>query len=225
MEPAASTILDSLRIEHEAKKRSLSPTKLISSLTRANTIREAPAKTTSSFAHATGSLRERDTPKFLPSLGRSFSRKNRSRPGLAGILSEQNPDQAQNRASPASDENVRPKSSSSSHHGGSLSLRSRFRPDTSGSQSTSSSRPGSKGQQLPDVNEDQEGTILDESIDSNNTNTEDSKHVQRDRSSSGNIEHYKAQIMRLEQENYRLLAENAEMKRIVRECTCGGVKR
>jgi len=224
MEPAASTILDSLRIEHEAKKRSLSPSKLISGLTRANTTREAPAKTIMSFAHMTGSLRERDAPKLLPSLGRSFSRKNRSRPGLAGILSEQNPEQAQNRASPSNDENARPKSSSNSQHGGGLSLRSRFRPDTSSSQSTSTSRPGSKGQQLTGVNEDQEvrGGL---EVRLNSGNIDESKITQKDRYPSGNIEHYKAQVMKLEQENYRLLAENAELKRSVRECRCGGIQR
>lgn len=218
MEPAASAILDSLRIEHEAKKRSLSPTKLISGLTRANTIREAPAKTTTSFAYATGSLRERDTPKLLPSLSRSFSKKNRSRPGLAGILSEQNPDQAQNRP-PLNDENIRPKSSGSGQLGV-LSLRSRFRPDTSGSHSSGNSRPGSKGQHLADVHEDQVSvTCQAEQLVEEPVLQE--RAMERNRSSSGNIEHYKAQVMRLEQENYKLLAENAELKRLIRECRCG----
>lgn len=221
MEPAASAILDSLRIEHEAKKRSLSPTKLISGLTRANTVREAPAKTTTAttFAAMSGSLRERDAPKLLPTLSRSFSKKNRSRPGLAGILSEQNPDQAQNRA-PTNDENARPKSSGSgSGLYNALSLGRKFRPDTSSSQSTtSSSRPNSKGQILDNVTE---GTAVEGyAIAEESSQIEEERSKPRDRSSSGNIEHYKAQVMRLEQENYRLLAENAELKRVVRECRC-----
>lgn len=231
MEPAASTILDSLRIEHEAKKRSLSPTKLISGLTRANTIREAPAKTTS-FANMTGSLRERDTPKFLPSLSRSFSKKNRSRPGLAGILSEQNPEQAQNR-SPTStnEENSRPKSSSNG--GGlynALSFGRKHRPDLNHSYSASSvsitSRPNSKGQPLDDVAEHPTTQSFngDSAVDVSGQ-LESHRAKSRDRSSSGNIDHYKAQVMRLEQENYKLLAENAELKRLVRECKCGGVRR
>ncbi|KAJ4548821.1 hypothetical protein HRR76_001399 [Exophiala dermatitidis] len=88
MEPAASTILDSLRIEHEARKKGMSPTKLLSGLTRSNgTIREAPALTG-------GSVKDRDGPRFFPSLGRSLSRRQKNpRPGLSGILSEQDPEQ------------------------------------------------------------------------------------------------------------------------------------
>lgn len=228
MEPAASTILDSLRIEHEAKKRSLSPTKLISGLTRANTVREAPAKTTTlnSFAAMSGSLRERDTPRLLPTLSRSFSKKSRSRPGLAGILSEQNPDQVQNRTT--NDENARPKSSGSgSGLYNALSFGRKHRPDTSSSQSTtSSSRPNSKGQPLGDVTEERivEGyatnTTTTATTNEEVSQVDEERRKPRDRSSSGNIEHYKAQVMRLEQENYRLLAENAELKRVVRECKC-----
>ena len=238
MEPAASTILDSLRIEHEAKKRSLSPTKLISGLTRANTIREAPAKTTTSFANMTGSLRERDTPKFLPSLSRSFSKKNRSRPGLAGILSEQNPEQAQNLPpSSENNENVRPKSSSSGNGlYNAMSFGRKFRPDTAHSHSASSastsvsmsSRPTSKGQPLDDVAEHvaTQSFNEDSAVDVNGSGQlDDEREKLRDRSSSGNIEHYKAQVMRLEQENYKLLADNAELKRLVRECKCGRVRR
>ena len=58
-----------------------------------------------------------------------------------------------------------------------------------------------------------------------NGQLDDDRARPRDRTSSGNIEHYKAQVMRLEQENYKLLAENAELKRTVRECRCGGAKR
>lgn len=254
MEPAASAILDSIRIEHEAKKRSLSPTKLISGLSglnRANTIREAPAKTTSISGFATissGSLRERDTPRLLPSLTRSFSKKSRSRPGLAGILGETNPEQAQNRGPSPSvhtiDENARPKSSSSGNNntngsgGGALynalSFGRKFRPDTSHSTnssnaSASASRPGSKGKTLLDdvqehdssqytVNNTQSSFNEDSAVDM--SALDDERARPRDRSSSGNIEHYKAQVMRLEQENYKLLAENAELKRLARECRC-----
>lgn len=233
MEPAASTILDSLRIEHEVKKRSLSPTKLISGLTRAHTTREAPVKTTSSTGFATfsaGSLRDRDTPRLLPSLGRSFSKKNRSRPGLGGILSEQNPEQVQNRATPPpNDENARPKSSGSGTglSGGlynALSFGRRHRPDTSasGSSASISSRPGSKGQALQNVQEEAMQSFHEESgLDTTGQSLlDDERSKPRDRSSSGNIEHYKAQVMRLEQENYKLLAENAELKRLARECKC-----
>lgn len=239
MEPAASAILDSIRIEHEAKKRSLSPTKLISGLSglnRANTTREAPAKTSSISGFATissGSLRDRDTPRLLPSLTRSFSKKNRTRPGLAGILGETNPEQAQNRGAPPTDENARPKSSSSTSGGAiynALSFGRRFRPDTSHSHSTTSSspsRPGSKGRTLDDVQENDASQHIstqntsfneDSAVDVSAVNDERSR--QRDRSSSGNIEHYRAQVMRLEQENYKLLAENAELKRLARECRC-----
>ena len=241
MEPAASAILDSLRIEHEAKKRSLSPTKLISGLTRANTIREAPAKTATLTNYATisaGSLRDREGPRLLPSLSRSFSKKTRSRPGLAGILSEQNPDQAQNRYA-ANDENARPKSSGS---GGALysalSFGRKFRSDTSHTHTNStppltsspSSRPGSKGLPLEDVREHEQSQLVQSQSQTQSFNEDSAVDVRatiddervkpRDRSSSGNIEHYKAQVMRLEQENYKLLAENAELKRLARECKC-----
>lgn len=232
MEPAASTILDSLRIEHEAKKRSLSPTKLISGLTRAATIREAPAKNTNLF-HLTGSLRERDAPRFMPTLSRSFSKKNRSRPGLAGILGEQNPDQAQNRSpTTTNDENFRPKSSGSVYNALSFGRKHRPEPTHSHSHSASStsmsSRPNSKGQPLDDVAEHAatQSFTEDSAVDLTGQGQLDNGSVRpRDRSSSGNIEHYKAQVMKLEQENYKLLAENAELKRLVRECRCGGVRR
>ena len=244
MEPAASAILDSLRIEHEAKKRSLSPTKLISGLTRANTTKEAPAKPTSTTSFGTfsaSSLRDRDTPRLLPSLTRSFSKKSRSRPGLAGILSEQNPEQAQNRSTTTiNDENARPKSSGNGGLGGglynALSFGRRHRPEISHAHSASTtslhttnshspSRPGSKGQALEDVQEDHatqsfnEDSAVDVSTNAV-SQIEDERFKVRDRSSSGNIEHYKAQIMKLEQENYKLLAENAELKRLARECKC-----
>ena len=218
MEPAASAILDSLRIEHESKKRSLSPTKLISGLTRANTIREASTRTLTSYSSASGSLKDRDGPKFMPSLSRSFSKKSRSRPGLAGILSEQNPEQVQNRSS--EDENTRPKSSGSGNGlYNALSFGRRFRPESL--HSSSQSRPGSKGQTLANVDEHQ--TLphsQDSAIDINSSQIDEERQKPRDRQSSGNIEHYRAQVMKLEQENYKLLAENAELKRLVRECKC-----
>jgi len=168
MEPAASTILDSLRIEHEAPRRALSPTKLLPGLSRsAGTIREAPA--------LTGSMRTRDAPRLFPSLGRSFSRRNKSRPGLVGILSEQDPDQVVNVQTSRTDEN-RPLTSSSAG--------SRKRPPTSGSMTTSSMV-----------------------------------------SSGGGVEQYKAALLRAEEENYKLLQENAELKRMIRECKCGGARR
>ncbi|RMD43544.1 hypothetical protein DV735_g1532, partial [Chaetothyriales sp. CBS 134920] len=183
MEPAASAILDSLRIEHEARRRAYSPTKLLSGLTRSHgSVREAPALTGAS-------AKEHDAPRLFHSLGRSLSRRNaRPRMGLQGILSEQDPDQASNsspksgsvrgQAPPApsrSDEN-RPVTSSSSLSIGSLSLR----PLTS---STNKSTP--------------------------------SERVQL-------VEQYWAALMRAEEENYRLLQENAELKKRLRECRCGG---
>lgn len=73
MEPAASTILDSLRIEHEDTRshRPLSPQKLLAGLrSNGGTIKEAAPVTL------------RDTPRMLPSLSRSFSRKTKSPPKM-----------------------------------------------------------------------------------------------------------------------------------------------
>jgi hypothetical protein len=199
MEPAASTILDSLRIEHEARKKSLSPTKLLSGLTRSNgTIRDASSA-------VTGSLRERDErPRLFPSLGRSLSRRHKNaRPGLAGILSEQDPEQVSNRAV----EN-RPLTSSSALSSASGSVARR--PPTSGSNSTNRSGPPSSpappllmpAKTRPAAN--------------GNSGLETSK---------GGLEYYKTQLMRVEDENYKLLQENAELKRLIRECKCGGAAR
>jgi hypothetical protein len=44
-------------------------------------------------------------------------------------------------------------------------------------------------------------------------------------SKAASIEHYKAALMRVEEENYKLLQENAELKRKVRECSCGGARK
>ncbi|KIW59989.1 hypothetical protein PV05_00245 [Exophiala xenobiotica] len=188
MEPAASTILDSLRIEHESRKKGLSPTKLLSGLTRSTgTIREAPA--------LTGSLKGREGPRLFPSLGRSLSRRHKtSRPGLAGILSEQDPEQVSNVASSRNDEN-RPLTSSSALSSGSIVKR----PLTAGSMTTTRSAP-SPGPALP---------ILMPA----------SKTAE---ASSTTLEQYKAELMRVDEENYKLLQENAELKRQIRECKCGG---
>jgi hypothetical protein len=43
-------------------------------------------------------------------------------------------------------------------------------------------------------------------------------------SKAASIEHYKAALMRVEEENYKLLQDNAELKRQIRECRCGGAK-
>jgi len=178
MEPAASTILDSLHIEYEAKRRTLSPSKILSGLTRSNgTIREAPA--------LTGSLREREIPRLLPSLSRSFSRKNRSRPGLASILSEKDPEQASNMQ--RGEEN-RPHTSSSNPSSSPLS---KSRPATAGST-------------------DGGGVGLVAGFLGGGTAASDK---------------YRLQVVKLEEENYRLLQENAELKRRARECKCGGARR
>jgi hypothetical protein len=102
MEPAASTILDSLRIEHEDTRsyRPLSPQKLLtlSGLRSGGTVREAAP---------VGQLK--DTPRMLPSLGRSFSRKTKSATPAKVHLGE--------RAVNRGDENVRPETSGSEGHG------------------------------------------------------------------------------------------------------------
>jgi len=204
MEPAASTILDSLRIEHEARWGGLSPTKLLSGLTRSNgTIREAPA--------LTGSMREKDKPRFFPSLGRSLSRRHKNpRPGLAGILSEQDPDQANNISGSltlgrlCNDEN-RPLTSSS---GASLSLAFK-RPPTSSSNGTNRSVP-SPGPNLPVIG----GSKPDPNLHIRSR----SAHVP----TGPTLEQCKAALMQVEEENYKLLEENAELKRQIRECKCGG---
>ncbi|EXJ84168.1 hypothetical protein A1O3_04835 [Capronia epimyces CBS 606.96] len=198
MEPAASTILDSLRIEHEARKKSLSPTKLLSGLTRSNgTLREAPA--------LSGTLKDRDGPRLFPSLGRSLSRRHKTpRPGLAGILSEQDPEQVSNTYSSAgsqsrNDEN-RPLTSSSALSFGSGPKR----PPTSGSSTTNRSAP-SPSPNAPVLRPGNKGA--------------------REVSPGAGIEQYKIELMRAEEENYKLLQENAELKRLIRECTCGGAQR
>jgi RhoGEF domain len=166
MEPAASTILDGLRIEHESRRRPLSPTKLLSSLTgRTPSVREAP------------SLTNRETPRLLPSLSRSFSRKTRRRPGLP--LSEQDIDQVSN----ITNENSRPNSNGSGSEFGSIRGK---RPGTAGS---ARSLFGMKSS--PDI-----GAVAD-------------------------ADQYKQKIAKLEDDNYKLLQENAELKRRLRECACG----
>ncbi|OQV04262.1 RhoGEF domain-containing protein [Cladophialophora immunda] len=223
MEPAASTILDSLRIEHEAKKKGLSPTKLLSGLTRSNgTIREAPA--------LTGSVREREGPRLFPSLGRSLSRRQKTpRPGLSGILSEQDPEQVTNVQS-RTDEN-RPLTSSSV-----LSFGSVKRPPTSGSsvsatnRSTASASPGPNAPALLLSSKKRIGTAPAPSTVTGNIMAATARDgVQMPTCSQvggvETVEHYKAQLVRVEEENYKLLQENAELKRLIRECTCGGTGR
>lgn len=159
-------------------------------------------------------MREKDKPRFFPSLGRSLSRRQKNpRPGLAGILSEQDPEQASNMSGSLTlgrshnDEN-RPLTSSSA-----LSFGSSFkRPPTSGSVVTNRSAP-SPSPNLPVMVESQLGSISHARSGSALVSGESS------------VEQYKAALMRVEEENYKLLQENADLKRRVRECKCGGVAR
>lgn len=188
MEPAASTILDGLRIEHENKRRgALSPTKFLSSLTRgglgSGTIREAPPLTTPKPRDKDC----RETPRLLPSISRSLSRRVKSRP-----LTEQDVDQVNNISSQhyQNNENSRPFSS----HSGSSSL-SRRRPNTAGSSASAGSvviKPSYTPvtTYFPPVNE------------------------------NGREDEYMIKAEKLEQENYRLLAENAQLKQRLRLCRC-----
>ena len=201
MEPAASTILDSLRIEHETKRRAYSPTKLLSGLTRSNgSVREAAA--------TTPSLKERDTPKLFHSIGRSLSRKNKSRPALRDILSEQDPEQAHNQQGAARNDENRPLTAGSGRSMNSFSRR----PVTASSSNTNKSftmadsiPEGSSPPALAEKPQNQ------------------SQPGQTQSSKAASIKHYKAALMRVEEENYKLLQENAELKRQIRECRCGGV--
>ncbi|KIW64450.1 hypothetical protein PV04_09382 [Phialophora macrospora] len=231
MEPAASTILDSLRIEHEAKKKGLSPTKLLSGLTRSNgTIREAPA--------LTGSLKEREGPRLFPSLGRSLSRRTKaSRPGLATILAEQDPEQVNNmQVQPRNDEN-RPLTSSSV-----LSFGSTKRPPTSGSSVSATNRSTASASPGPNLGGLLSGKKLRvRPAPSSTTGSRSPTELQGPRlghshpgsspptgvgtEQQASLEHLKAQLMRIEEENYKLLQENADLKRLIRECTCGGAAR
>jgi hypothetical protein len=229
MEPAASTILDSLRIEHESKRKALSPTKLLSGLTRSNgTIREAPA--------LTGSLKDRDGPRLFHSLGRSLSRRQKpSRPGLSTILAEQDPDQVTN-ARPRNDEN-RPLTSSSG-----LSFGSVKRPPTSSSgisatnRSAASASPGpnapggllsSKKLRVRTAPNPARSTRSPEDrvppLAKSPTNVASPFHA--DSEQDDGAAQYKARLMQVEEENYKLLQENAELKRMIRECKCGGAIR
>lgn len=209
MEPAASTILDSLRIEHETRRKGLSPTKLLSGLTRSTgTIREAPA--------VASSLKDREGPRLFPSLGRSLSRRYKaSRPDLAGILSEQDPEQVSNVVGPGAgpsrtDEN-RPLTSSSA-----LSFGSVKRPVTSSSGTTSRSAPSPSPA----------GPILIGDKQRHATAPEPGLFTSSSRIPPGaSVEQYKAELMRVEEENYKLLQETAELKRLIRECKCGGAVR
>jgi RhoGEF domain len=167
MEPAASTILDGLRIEHEGRRRgALSPTKLLSTLTRSNgSIREAPPITA------------RETPRLLPGLSRGFSRRSKSRL----VLAEQNIDQANN---------VQPLEKRPVSSGAASVLSMGKRPATTGSST-------SGGESLAN-------SVL----------------VTENGNRSVNVTELAEQYRVLEQETYRLLQENAELKRLLRYCRC-----
>lgn len=201
MEPAASAILDSVRIEHEAKRRAYSPTKLLSGLTRTHgSVRQAPT--------LTGSVRERDAaPRLFHSLGRSLSRKHKSRPALTGILTEQNPQQASNVQTPsrAVTNESRPMTSSS---GASFSSFNK-RPTTTSSSNSAVSASRLNLDSVP-------------SLPPTPAATEQPKQEVGQAVGGDTLEHYKAALMRVEEENYKLLQENAELKRQIRECQCGG---
>lgn len=201
MEPAASAILDSVRIEHEAKRRAYSPTKLLSGLTRTHgSVRQAPA--------LAGSMRDRDAaPRLFHSLGRSLSRKTKSRPGLTGILTEQNPQQANNMQTPsrAVTHESRPMTSSS----GASSSSFNKRPLTAGSSKSATSASRLNLESIP-------------SLPPTSAAVEEPKQNAGPAVGGETLEHYKAALMRVEEENYKLLQENAELKRQIRECNCGG---
>lgn len=200
MEPAASAILDSVRIEHEAKRRAYSPTKLLSGLTRTyGSVREAPAH---------GSTKERGeaAPRIFHSLGRSLSRKHKSRPGLHGILTEQethsrNNSQTSTRVPTSNDS--RPVTSSSGTSFGSLNKR----PPTAGSSKSGASASRLNLDSIPSLPP---------------APADPAEAKENSGAAAGTLEHYKAALMRVEEENYKLLQENAELKRQIRECSCGG---
>jgi hypothetical protein len=204
MEPAASAILDSVRIEHEAKRRAYSPTKLLSGLTRGHgSVREAPA--------VTPSMKDREAgPRLFHSLGRSLSRKTKSRPALTGILTEHNPQQT-NTPQPhtrAVTTDGRPPTSSSGHSFSSFSKR----PLTAGSSKSAASASRLNLDSVPSLPPTPAAVEEPKSEPCTNSNPVGGE----------TLEHYKAALMRVEEENYKLLQENAELKRQIRECKCGG---
>ena len=213
MEPAASAILDSLRIEHESRRRAYSPTKLLSSLTRTNgSVREAPA--------LSGSLNDRQGPKLFHSIGRSLSRKNtKSRPGLRDILSEQDPaniNNAQPQFQVRNDEN-RPFTSSSGNSYSSFSKR----PTTASSAASGRSTQKLALESIPSL----PPTPSDKLAQSSPTmpavrESEAPPAAVAPTAKMATLEHYKAALMRVEEENYKLLQENADLKRQIRECKC-----
>ena len=239
MEPAASTILDSLCIEHESKRRggALSPTKLFSTLTR-TTI--APSRDTTLLATPrdkpdnSSIFREKETPRLLPSLSRSWSRKIKpSSAASSRPLAEQNIDQANNVSTSASTsattlaysqsvrekENTKPKHA---HTNSSTSLSSRYRfggfssmiggarPTTASSQGSSSTYSIVK--HTPETKRSQDADLNVPAIELLKINSGEE--------SSGTIEQWKIKAEKLEQENYKLLEENVEFKRRLRECRC-----
>jgi hypothetical protein len=214
MEPAASAILDSLRIEHEIKRRAYSPTKLLSGLARNyGSVREAPSA-------ASTTKEQPQTPRLFHSLGRSLSRKTKSRPALNGILTEQDPAQANVQAvssrSSRSDEN-RPPTSSSALSFASLSRR----PLTAGSSKSAASVSTTR------LNLDAVPSLPPTPAEppQQQESTPPPAQTSPEAVGGNTLEHYKAALMRVEEENYRLLQENAELKRQIRECSCGGVAR
>jgi hypothetical protein len=206
MEPAASAILDSVRIEHEAKRRAYSPTKLLSGLTRTHgSVREAPA--------LTGSVKDREpaTPRLFHSLGRSLSRKTKSRPALTGILTEHNPQQSHTpQPSRAVTTEGRPPTSSSSNSFGSFTKR----PLTAGSSKSAASASRLNLESVPSL---PPTPAADAAIE-----TKAEQPVISQPIGGETLEHYKAALMRVEEENCKLLQANAELKRQIRECKCGG---
>ena len=234
MEPAASTILDGLRIEHESKRRggALSPTKLLSSLTRAGvgSIRETPLLATPSH-NKDNSIREKETPRLLPSLSRSWSRRVKATPKPLG---EQDIDQANNLSSTIKKlnkdkDNTRPFSNHSQAGSSiSLSLRSRTRPTTASS--SGSVRSVFSILKSPPTTRIAPATITTAvtthahgtTAEANETESASSRRTPEglDSRDGPNNETWRVKAQQLEQENYNLLAENAELKRRLRDCKC-----
>lgn len=217
MEPAASAILDSLRIEHESRRRAYSPTKLLSNFTRTNNNVVAAPATPASLTN-----RHNEGPKLFHSIGRSLSRKNtKSRHGLRDALSEQNPEQANN-AQPQfqikSDEN-RPLTSSSANSYGSLSKR----PTTASSANSARSTHRLALESIPSLPATPNHSEKPASSDSREENAA-SGMPPPPTAKTATLEHYKAALMRVEEENYKLLQENAELKKQIRQCQCGAVQ-
>ena len=234
MEPAASTIVDSLRIEHESKRRggALSPTKLFSTLTRSTV---APSRDTTLLAtprdkaDSSSIFREKETPRLLPSLSRSWSRKVKTASVSSRPLAEQDIDQANNTSTSASTattttlaysqsvrekENTKPKHA---HTTSSTSLSSRYRFGgfggmIGGARPTTASSQGSSSTY----------SIVKHTPEAKKTHDVIDDVPVSDKENSGATEDWQIKAERLEQENYKLLEENAELKRRLRKCRCQG---